>query len=104
LAGVKKFSVAFVKQDKMLRLISWNISWQSKASPHDRIAALIQHAPDVVALQEVRIVDAYVLELRDTDLREQCGLQFSEGLGLLVALRWPIQRLGSVMFRIPDEV
>lgn len=86
-----------------LRLISWNVSWQSKATPRDRIAYLAAHKPDVVALQEVRNIDAYSTELNSIVLPHNLGLRVEHGLGLLVGARWPIERLDSIKFHIPDE-
>jgi hypothetical protein len=58
--------------------MSWNISWQTRATPHDRIAWLAAQGPDVVALQEGRNVGAYETELKGTrrsphPVGETCG-------------------------------
>src|SRR6266850_80833 len=92
-----------LSEEDGVRLISWNVSWQSRATPRERIAFLAAHTPDVVALQEVRNLNPYVSELRSIRLPQPCGLRVESGLGLLVGARWKVEPLGSATFRIPDD-
>jgi exonuclease III len=89
------------------RLISWNVAWQNRATPATRVQALTHHQPDVVALQEVRLADVgeYNAALHDIGLREHASSQRGGRLELLVAARWPLERLAETEFDIPvDEV
>ncbi len=64
--------------------------------------ALVAHSPDVVALQEVRDLDAYARELKRSIFRKIVGSRTDDGrLGLIVGARWPMKRLNSVKFTIP---
>src|SRR5688500_3459673 len=89
------------------RMISWNVAWQNRAEPTTRVQALADHKPDVVALQEVRVADVreYTAALREIGLREHTASQRGGRLELLVAARWPLERLAETEFDIPvDEV
>ena len=68
-----------MKEKGGLCLISWNVSWQSKGTPHDRMASLVAHAPDVVALQEVRETNAYAPGLTSIALLHRCELHVEHG-------------------------
>lgn len=89
-----------------MRLISWNISWQSAATSADRISALAERKPDLVALQEVRDANgpAFDEQLRRLDLIVPSEkLKWKGGHGLLLASKWPIERLKGTTFTIPTD-
>jgi len=87
----------------MVLLISWNISWQSGATPIERIRTLLCHEPDVIALQEVRAPEACIDALTGTGLTYSCALQLDYGPGLFVASRWPLRRLPNVNSSVPHD-
>lgn len=97
---------------KNFRVISWNINGRKKKLPA-QILALQGRRPDVVALQEVKITTAPLLEM---ELREiglpHCTNSFSlatdlsllsgrRQYGELIASRWPLRSVAFKAFPVP---
>ena len=96
-----------------MRLISWNVAASARARARRQAEALAEHAPDVVALQEV----TRVTELVFPALLQDIGMphvQSSRALaeqnavdpapmraGILIASRWPFRVLPPSEFPIP---
>jgi len=82
-----------------MRLISWNVARAGQARIPYQVAALADRAPDIVALQEVRINRApeYRCALEragfapviDGFAGEDAGLGGKRASGVLIASRWP---------------
>lgn len=89
-----------------MRLISWNIQKGGGSRASEHVAAIAQKfEPDIVTFQEVRPKDGearYRKELGRVGLCETKALFSAYGHGILVASRWPLDRLpAAAPFLIP---
>ena len=92
-------------KDDSLRLISWNIGGRVKAN-RKQTQAIKSRAPDVVALQEVRLnalkqFQRLLPELDLSHIVESAHLadQHDRVYGELIASRWPVQHIPGISAR-----
>lgn len=94
-----------------IRLISWNVAGRVGKLPR-QVEGLMDHLPDVVALQEVTAttVPLWRSELEDRQYNVMTSFDLAENhselvggrkYGVLLASRWPVQALAPTEFPIP---
>jgi exonuclease III len=100
-----------------MRLISWNVNGRYGSALDRQIAALLDRAPDLVALQEVRAesLHAWLSGLERAGLRhalDSSGLVQVESLSgreyrrlyfNLIACRWLTRRLAALQLEFPER-
>ena len=95
-----------------MKLISWNVAGRLEKLKK-QVAALVEHEPDIVAIQEVttRTLPLLKVELEEAGLRysadsfvlanDKSVLTDARDDFLLIASRWPIQAMPPTEFNVP---
>ena len=89
-----------------MRLISWNIDHPAKSEDIEGVIRVLRSTmPDIVALQEIpRRIPSELLEgLSMLGLEYIQSLTPRRGWGLLVASKWPLERLEGAVIKIPKD-
>jgi len=89
-----------------MRLISWNIDHPAKCEDVEAVIWVLRSTmPDIVALQEVtrRIPSELLDGLSRMGLEYRQSFTPRRGWGLLVASKWPLERLEGGAIKIPKD-